>query len=442
MAPEASLTRRITFITALTIVVVMIFAALASAILIRSYAERALDARIREDAQVLLTGISFDRSGILAMSTLPESPAYVEPHSGWYWAVHSGHAMLAKSRSLVASSLAPGAAASASSAKGPAGESLRSFSIMRAADSRGPVTVTVAAPTAAIDEMVGSEVSRLVAGLLALGAVLVSLVWWQVARSLAPLDKLTRDVTSLADGGLDKLPPAHFAELARLTSTINALLDHSRHMVASHRDRAAKLAHALKTPLALIAARADGQDGERDEKVLDAVAAMRRQIDHNLRRARTVHRSPAFAVRVPIKPVVDDLMFALGHAHGAGKLTQSITIDDGVHFVGDREDLEEMLGNLIQNGYRWAESLVAVSARIEQHTLFIEVEDDGPGFPDAILQAHSSSLRAPDERSPGGGLGIALTRDIAAAHSGTLSLINLAPLGAKAVLRFPAPQQG
>jgi len=438
LAREASLTRRITVIATLTVVVVMILAALASALLIRAHVERTFDARLREDAQFLAAGLSFDKDGVLSISSMPENREYIEPLSGWYWIVHSGDVVLTGSRSLAATSLTSGTPSLVTDAEGPGGQKLRLYAISRTNLFGQPLTITVAAPRSAIDDAVSSEVAQLFAGLAVLGALLIAMVWWQVARSLRPLGKLSRDVARLAVGDLETLPPVQFAELARLSSTINEMLDHTRQTALAHRDRAAKLAHALKTPLALIAARAEGDDGSRDLNVLEAVASMQRQIDHNLRRSRAAYRSPAFATRVAVKSTVDDLMFAMQHAYRSRDIAQSVDVDESIYFVGDREDLEEMLGNLVENAHRWARSCVSVSATAEQDTLTIAVTDDGPGFPDDILRAYTPSTdRMSDQRSPGGGLGLAVTREIAAGYSGSLSLANGEASGASAVLRLP-----
>jgi signal transduction histidine kinase len=140
-----------------------------------------------------------------------------------------------------------------------------------------------------------------------------------------------------------------------------------------------------------------------------------------------------------VADVVADLMFALGHAHAARGLSQSVSVEEGAIFTGDREDLEEMLGNLIENAHRWARSAVSVSARVCGGELCITVADDGPGFPASGSLGGSSceaDLRQ-GAKSGDQGLGLVITREIAAAYGGKLRLDSPVGGGATVALHFP-----
>jgi signal transduction histidine kinase len=442
MKAERSLTRQIIAITALSVGLVMLAAAVAASLLLKAHAERSFDSSLREDGQVLIASLSRDKNGTLVVSELPENRHYAEQLSGWYWIVHHDDEVVARSRSLATQTL-PRGPSGIGVGSGPRGEPIRTVALEKPmGGGASTLMVTVAGPQSAVSRTVLAEVMQLVAGLGSLGLVLISVLWWQINRSLAPLSALAHDIEQLRDGHIMELSPSRFVELAGLTTTINDLLGQSRRLVAGYRDRTAKLAHSLKTPLALIAARAGASDGPVDDKVLDAVAAMQRQIDHNLKRARAASGSSAFATRVPVSDVAADLMFAMAHAYASRRgLSQgSVSVSHDAVFLGDREDLEEMLGNLIENAHKWARSSVSVSAMVRDERLKIVVEDDGPGFPSELMGDRTAPASAPsnsvDRKFTEYGLGLIVTREIASAYDGTLALENRRPQGAKAVLGF------
>jgi signal transduction histidine kinase len=219
-------------------------------------------------------------------------------------------------------------------------------------------------------------------------------------------------------------------------------------LVAHAREAAAKLAHGLKTPLAVLAARFGMGGTSPDLKVTDAVDSMRRLIDQNLKTARAARASVAFSDTVPVRPVVEDLVFAFSHVFCEHQLLVDVDILEDLAFRGSRDDLQEMLGNLLENAHAWAASRVSVSAgRKERDDLTIAIRDDGPGFPGSILVAmaqDSSSSPADYATSPTGerpaqsnGFGLRITRDIAARYNGRLELANSAGNGAVATLRLP-----
>jgi len=182
-----------------------------------------------------------------------------------------------------------------------------------------------------------------------------------------------------------------------------------------------------------------------DLKVTAAVDSMRRLIDQNLRTARAARASAAFSDTVPVRPVVEDLVFAFSHVFRERQLLVDMDILEDLAFRGSRDDLQEMLGNLLENAHAWAASRVSVRAgRNERDDLTIAIRDDGPGFPDSILVANSSPSPAENATSPTGerpaqsnGLGLRITRDIAARYRGRLELANSVGNGAVATLRLP-----
>jgi signal transduction histidine kinase len=310
------------------------------------------------------------------------------------------------------------------------------------------LSVTVAGPKSAIDQALLNDLWIVVGSVLTLGLMLMAVVWSQVNRALKPLRHLADDLGRLRTGALTEISPSHFSELNAVVTLVNGLLADSRDLVAHARDSAAKLAHGLKTPLAVLAARFGTGGASQDPKVTDAVDNMRSLIDQNLRMARAARTSAAFSDNIPVRPVVEDLVFAFSHVFRERRLVADVDIPDNAAFRGYRDDLQEMLGNIIENAHAWAASRVRVSAgRNESGELTIAVRDDGPGFPDSILVAMARELSSPlgeNAESPVGeppahsnGLGLRITRDIAARYGGRLELTNSAERGAIATLRLP-----
>jgi signal transduction histidine kinase len=424
---EPSLRRRIVLALSASVALMTLAAAIASALLLRAHVERGFDARLREIGQTMLTSLSRGSDGVVEIAWSPEGPDFTERFSGWYWLIRQDGAAIARSRSLLTQDLPQAQPGETVLASGPRGEALRLRGSATRTTSDPAFAIVVAGPQAEVDALLARELTSIVVGVLALGCVLIGLVWWQLARHLRPLTNLASEVRRLHDGEIAALPPAGYAELDRLGSTINALLDETRGLVSGYRERAAKLAHALKTPLALIAARAGATGAKPDPLMLEAVQAMQRQIDQNLKRARAAGRSAAFAARTPLAPIVEDLMFAFGHAFQDRALNQKVAIPEGASFPGEREDLEEMLGNLLENAHRYAASAVRFEAKMETGALVLSIEDDGPGFSaDAGVDAQ------------GNGLGLPITREIAALYGGVMEMSRMAAGGARVTLRFPA----
>jgi signal transduction histidine kinase len=310
------------------------------------------------------------------------------------------------------------------------------------------LSVTVAGPKSAIDRALLDDLWLVLSSVVTLGLMLMFVVWLQVNRALRPLQHLAEDLGRLRTGAFAEVPLSQFSELNAVVTLVNALLADSRDLVAHARDTAAKLAHGLKTPLAMLAARFGKGGTSPDLKVTDAVDSMRRLIDQNLKTARAARASAAFSDTVPVRPVVEDLVFAFSHVFRERQLLVDVDILEDLAFRGSRDDLQEMLGNLLENAHAWAASRVGASAdRKERDGLTIVIRDDGPGFPDSILVAmaqDSSSSPADYATSPTGerlaqsnGLGLRITRDIAARYSGRLELANSARNGAVATLRLP-----
>jgi signal transduction histidine kinase len=174
------------------------------------------------------------------------------------------------------------------------------------------------------------------------------------------------------------------------------------------------------------------------ESVQRQTSAMRRQIDHYLARARTAAAARVLGVRTELAPVVEDLRRTLARMHVDRQIEIQTSVPAGLGVRGERQDLEEMLGNLADNACKWAASRVAISARRERDRILCTVEDDGPGLPESQRAAVFDRGRRLDENVPGTGHGLAIVREIAELHDGSVSLDRSPRGGLRAILSLPA----
>jgi len=271
-----------------------------------------------------------------------------------------------------------------------------------------------------------------------LGAGLLAAVLLQVRVGLRPLRRVSEALTRIRDGTARRLEGEFPAEIAPLASELNSLIEHSTEVVARARMHVSNLAHFLKTPLTVLSSEASAHPGALADAVFRQVRTMRRQIDHYLARASAAGAVDALGNRTRVEPVLDDLSRTLMRIHADRGIGIGTRCPASLFFRGERQDLEEMLGNLIDNGCKWAHTKVRVTARPEGAMFELSVEDDGAGLTEderALVGERGERL---DETVPGSGLGLSIVREIARLYGGVFLLDASAELGGlKAVLRLP-----
>lgn len=410
--------------------------------------------------------VSFDAQGQPQLDdTSLSDPRWQRPYSGLYWQINGAEqAVLLRSRSLWDTSLAnpPDVLADGAlhvhSGLGPQGVPLLVLErlVRPEAMPEQRWRLLVAGDTQAVD----AAVTRLKGMLaLALGVLLVLLLlagWAQVALGLAPLRTLQRAMADLQDGREKKIRGPVPLEVQPLVDGFNAVLARNAQVIERARQQTGNLAHAIKTPLAVLAQAAEAvpqrhpaTTPERTSEtalsrlVIEQVALARRQVDWHLARARA---AGAFAVpghRVVVEPVVRGLMRVMDKVH-AGRALQLRCgpVRADIAFAGEEQDLQEMLGNLLDNACKWARQVVQVEVVLvtidAAAMLQITVQDDGPGIAqeqrDAVL---ARGVRI-DESVPGSGLGLAIVGDLVRLYAGSLTLDSPTGGGLRARIRLPA----
>ena len=279
--------------------------------------------------------------------------------------------------------------------------------------------------------------------LVLLGFGLVAAVFVQVRIGLRPLFDLRNEIAEVRRGKAARIGRVYPLEIQPLAEQVNRLLDHNQEVVERQRTHVGNLAHALKTPLSVMLAEASDARGDRAglaEIVGRQTEVMKRQVDHHLRRARAAARAAhGLGETAPVAEVLDELAVMLERVFQSKAVEIDWRAPDDLAFLGERQDLQEILGNLIENACKWSRRRVRVSAGASGLGQMIAViEDDGPGLPEDEREAALKRGARMDEATPGTGLGLSIVDDLTRAYGGRLTLAASDMGGLKAVLELPA----
>ncbi len=401
--------------------------------------ERAFDRELARELESLIASAEVDDAGRFALHAEPVDPAFARPLSGHYWRIVAGDRQF-QSRSLWDGELAVAVPERAGPAQalelaGPRGESLRARAqAVRFPRMDAPVLFVVASDRAGLTAEATGFRWRVAVAVAVLAGGLLGLVVLGVAVGLRPLARLSDTVARVRRGEDAQFPAAGLpTEVAPLAAHLNELLAHHDRSVQRARTAAQDLAHALKTPLSVLSLEAERPGPQLPAVVQAQVARMQASVERHLGRGIAADTR----ARTPVRPVAQALLALMQRVHGARGVAFALAPGEEVVFAGGREDLEEMLGNLLDNAGKWAASRVTVAAAVEAGRLQLEVRDDGPGLAGQALQEVIDRGVRLDERTPGSGLGLAIVRDIADGYGGRLSLSSANP-GLRARLDLPA----
>lgn len=278
--------------------------------------------------------------------------------------------------------------------------------------------------------------------LLVMGAGLVSAVFIQVRFGLRPLFELRNEIAAVRKGRAARIVRSYPLEIQPLAEQVNRLLDHNQEVVDRQRTHVGNLAHALKTPISVMLAEAGTTEGDLPELVRRQTKVMQGQVDHHLRRARAAARAAhGLGEKTPVPEVLDELAVMIEQVFRSKDVEIDWRAPDELAFLGERQDLQEILGNLIENAAKFSRRRVRVSAGASGlGQMVVVVEDDGPGLPadqrDEVMKRGSRL----DESAPGSGLGLSIVDDLTRAYGGRLTLNDSDMGGLKAVLELPAAE--
>ncbi|MAK62696.1 MAG: ATP-binding protein [Ponticaulis sp.] len=323
---------------------------------------------------------------------------------------------------------------------GPNGEPLRiaTKSVILPGEWDSPVILIAGADRSEINRITRQFLITLVIslGLLALG--LIAAMFILVRLGLAPLVRVQRDVADIRIGEKQHLDDNYPQEILPLTLELNKLLDHNKAVVDRARTHVGNLAHALKTPIAVLMNEAQSDD-PMSSLVRRQTQAMSDNVQHYLKRAQAAARAEVLGARTPIEPAIEDLTRLLQRLFAEKGLSVAPGQVEPLVFRGERQDLDEMLGNLLENACKFASSKVRVVAeRGTPEELVIHVDDDGPGLsPEERKEAMKRGVRL-DETAPGTGLGLSIVKDLSELYSGRFELSDSPLGGLRATLILPS----
>jgi len=304
-------------------------------------------------------------------------------------------------------------------------------------------TFAVAEDTAAFEEQIDSFRASLWSWLGAMAVVLLLAQGVILRWGLRPLRSVEADLQRIEQGAAEHLDGTYPKELAGLTSSLNSLIEHGKLVQSRYRNSLDDLAHSLKTPLSLMQSfceRKSEQLGDEHALVREQVERMDEIIEHQLQRAAVSGRA-ALARSVPLAPVLERLVRSLDKVYGDKRVEVSLDLDAQATFCGDEGDLTEVLGNLLDNAYKYCAGAVKVGVRRMDRTasaagLEITIEDDGQGIKPEMIDTVLQRGKRMDETVPGHGIGLSMAREIIAVYGGELSIGSGSLGGALLRVRF------
>ena len=271
-------------------------------------------------------------------------------------------------------------------------------------------------------------------------AGLIIAVVTQVRTGLRPLFDLQDKIADVRQGRVGQVDGIYPREIQPLASELNSLIAHNKDVVERAQTHVGNLAHALKTPLAVLQNEAKLSDTDFSNIVGRQTDLMKNQVDHHLRRARAAARGQVIGVSTPVGETLEGLIRTLERIYRDKKIDFKIEMADDLFFRGEKRDLEEMAGNLLDNGCKWTAGRLRVSAQRDPNEaakFIILVSDDGPGMDEAQFSEAVKRGARLDEATPGTGFGLAIVDDLAKAYNGSLSLSHADMGGLQVKLTLP-----
>lgn len=376
---------------------------------------------------------------------------FSQPGSGWYWSVEPVAGDLAgelRSPSMTAPIASPPVAdvpfdsgfQRNYSTRGLGNEAIAVLESEFVLDSDNRVArFRVMGNLSELEEQIGAFQRRLYTYLSIFGAGMIAINAFAILLGLRPLQRVRAALALVREGTAQKLDGSFPAEIEPLANETNALIENNRRIVERSRTQVGNLAHSLKTPLAVLANEGRLIGGDKGRLIVDQASAMQKQLEHYLQRARIAAQRDSVVYRTPIAPALARMVRVVGKLNPAAGIELDLPQDE-ILFAGEREDFEEIVGNLLENAAKWAKGRIRVSAVPTGHAgdlaFRLAIEDDGPGIPEDKAREALKRGRRLDETKPGTGLGLAIVADLVAEYGGRLGLDRSELGGLRAVVEL------
>ena len=435
MSTRRSLQRRMVLIAAVWIIMLLGVGGLALVQVLDDTLTASFDEQLANNLNAMINAAELDEVGDVRLLRPLGDQRFAEPYSGLYWQVSGGGHAPFPSRSLWDRQLAlpPGNKDCRTPCKFEStqfsSEMLRVIArSVRLPGAAQPFLFQVAQSSRDLDRQKAR--TRTVVGwsLGVLGIGLIVMVGLQSIYGLAPLRRVSKAIAAIRSGEARRVEAQFPVEVEPLVAEINELLAHGEAQSEAARRHAGNLAHALKTPMSVLIGEARGRDDPLARTIEAQVQVMRRHVDHQLARARAAGRRAASTARTPVWPSLEAIARTVGRIH-QGKVLIDLAGDREASFRGEQQDLEEMLGNLIDNAALHGGGRVFITVEADADQVRVLVEDDGKGIaPDQRSRLFERGERL-DTDKPGTGLGLAIVKDVAELYGGSVALDSSEDLG-------------
>ncbi|WP_420383957.1 ATP-binding protein [Novosphingobium sp.] len=445
-----SLFGRLLGIAALTTLVALVFAGFAIGHVLERFVTQGLDQQL--DAQVDVLARAIRRDGSLDRARAISLPAFDEPGSGWGWRVDGPAGAWTHGAAIDAPRMSdmpdpplgpdrPGPAAGhphpAAGHPHPGDNHDVHFRRIAVDTSAGPVVLTAAGPRAVAIAPLHEALVPLLVSLCVLGAGLAGATLLQLRLGLAPLRRLRLELAEVRSGRLHYISSGLPAEIAPLATELNALIDQNEQGLAHARRHVSNLAHGLKTPLAALGLKLAEPGRDPDGSLGAMVDQIDRRVRHHLGRARARAQGGSARSRTPLAPAIADIAGALARIHAERPV--GIAIDVAADFIVaiDPQDLDEIVGNLLDNAWQHASATITVGARMVEASIELTIADDGPGLDHGAIRDALAPGRRIDERGDGHGFGLPIAQELLEINGGSLALEPASGGGLRAVILMP-----
>lgn len=371
----------------------------------------------------LTANIETNNHGALIMAERLSDPRLNQPYSGIYWRA-STQDQIIRSRSLWDKDLTIKRSPIHTSVKGPKEEKLiyieQDIYLPEISD---PVTITIGMNDNSLESTLNQLTGQVWLILLLLFVGVLLLIGIQVSWSLLPLNKMQRELALLRKGEQQGLSDNYPKEVSPLVSDLNALLFHYQELLERARNHAGNLSHALKTPLSVLKNEIERLPDDEKKLLQEPIHQIQSQIDYHLGRARMAGAMNILSVKSSPCERVEAIAMAFDKVYADNNVTMVNELDLELDVAVEKTDLDEMLGNLLENSYKWARSIIRVHAKdLTDGNVELIVEDDGQGIPEEKLEQVTKRGVRLDETTPGTGLGLNIVNEMAHSYRGSLTL--------------------
>ena len=450
--PRSVAFRVIAFSTVWAVVaLIVIYTVIAT--LYRQASERGFESLLSAHLFNLIGSVGVSEPGVLTGGPDLGDLRFSEPESGWYWAVEPVSPGLSGTlRSLSMTETIPSPQVSEVPFNvsfqrnyrmlGISGEEIEVLENEFVLVAKNRIArFRVMGNRSELEKEIGAFDKRLFTYLSMFGVGMIAINAIAILLGLRPLGRVREALAMVREGRAQRLDGKFPVEIEPLANETNALIDNNRRIIERSRTQVGNLAHSLKTPLAVLLNEGRAIGGEKGKLIADQAAAMQSQVEHYLRRARVAAQRDSVVFRTPVTPVLQRMVRVMAKLNPGINLSL-VAPPTEIVFGGEREDLEEIVGNLLENAMKWADGHVRVSvAQIGQQAsaaaeFSLVIEDDGPGIPEEKAREALRRGKRLDETKPGTGLGLAIVAELVTEYGGRLMLERSSLGGLKAIVQL------